>query len=63
MSAHDSLPEECRQKWSFKPDYPKWSRRHNSEPRKALAIKIGLGRKPAPPPAPKPKRTGTKAVR
>lgn len=49
-------PEQYREKWSLPSDYPMVASSY-SEQRKALAQKIGLGRKPAQPaPAPRPGR-------
>jgi predicted transcriptional regulator len=49
MSDHGLTPEQYRARWGLKPDYPMVAPAY-AETRKALAIKLGLGRKPAPPP-------------
>ena len=60
MSDHAMTPAEYRAKWGLRPDYPMVASAY-AEMRKAMAIKIGLGRKPVlQPPAPKPKRPRSK---
>jgi predicted transcriptional regulator len=47
LSTHGLTPEEYRARYSLKPDYPMVAETY-SEARRAMAKKIGLGRKPAP---------------
>ncbi|MDO6413556.1 MucR family transcriptional regulator [Sphingomonas sp. BIUV-7] len=59
LSNHGHTPESYRQAFGLPFDYPMTAPNY-SEQRRALAHKIGLGRKPAPAPAPTEKRrTGT----
>jgi predicted transcriptional regulator len=58
MTDHGMTPEEYRERWGLRPDYPMVAPNYSAQ-RQILAKQIGLGRKPAPPPAapePKPKR-------
>jgi predicted transcriptional regulator len=63
LSTHSLTPEEYRQRYNLKPDYPMVAPAY-SEQRRAMAHKIGLGAKgrqarataAAPEPAAKPKR-------
>jgi predicted transcriptional regulator len=56
MTEHGMMtPEEYRERWGFKSDYPTVTPNYSAQ-RQTLAKQIGLGRKPAPPPAPEPKR-------
>jgi predicted transcriptional regulator len=63
LSSNGLTPEEYRARYNLKPDYPMVAPAY-SEARRAMAKKIGLGRKPktpeaeaeAPPPAPTPRR-------
>jgi predicted transcriptional regulator len=48
-------PEEYRERWGLKPDYPMVAPNYSAQ-RRTLAKQLGLGRKPAPPPAPEPKQ-------
>ena len=57
MTAYGMTPEEYRQRWGLKHDYPMVAPNYAAK-RQELAKKIGLGRKRpvvAPEPAPKPK--------
>ncbi len=62
-TAYGMTPEEYRAKWGLPYDYPMVAPSY-SETRKALAVKIGLGRKPKVAPAAKApaKRTRKKAA-
>ena len=51
LSTNGLTPEEYRARYNLKPDYPMVAPAY-SEPRRAMAKKIGLGRKPASPTAP-----------
>ena len=56
MTHYQMTPDQYRTKWKLPVDYPMVAPNY-ADQRKALAIKIGLGRKPkivAPPPAPAP---------
>jgi predicted transcriptional regulator len=55
LSLHGLTPEQYRERYKLKPDYPIVAESY-SEQRRALAHKIGLGRKDAPP-TPSPKAT------
>jgi predicted transcriptional regulator len=55
MTSYDMTPEQYREKWGLKPDYPMVAPAY-ARKRKELALAIGLGRKPSEPP-PKPKRS------
>ena len=58
MTDHGMTPEEYRERWGLKPDYPMVAPNYSVQ-RQALAKQIGLGRKPAPSapePQPIPKR-------
>ncbi|MCH4894955.1 transcriptional regulator [Sphingomonas sp. SFZ2018-12] len=56
LSTHGLTPDEYRARYNLKPDYPMVAPAY-SEARRAMAKKIGLGRKPAAPAeAPKPRR-------
>ncbi len=56
----DMTPEEYRQRWGLKDDYPMVAPAY-AETRSALAKKIGLGRKPEPEkPAKAPRKRATK---
>ncbi len=55
MTSYDMTPEQYRDKWGLKPDYPMVAPAY-ARKRKELALAIGLGRKPSEPP-PKPKRS------
>ena len=64
LSSHGMTPEQYRERYNLKPDYPMVARTY-SEARRAMAQKIGLGRKrrnaPAAEPAAKtPARRGRK---
>jgi predicted transcriptional regulator len=54
MSDHGMTPEEYRERWGLKRDYPMVAPNYSAQ-RQTHAKQIGLGRKPAPPPAPEPK--------
>lgn len=66
LSRHGLTPEQYRERYKLKSDYPMVSESY-SEERRAMALKIGLGSKgrggerPAPAPAEKPKRSGRAA--
>ena len=45
LATHGMTPEEYRERYSLKPDYPMVAETY-SESRRAMAKKIGLGRKP-----------------
>ena len=45
LSTHGMTPEEYRERYNLKPDYPMVAESY-SESRRAMAKKIGLGRKP-----------------
>ena len=45
LSTHGLTPEQYRERYNLKPDYPMVSPSY-SETRRAMAKKIGLGRKP-----------------
>jgi predicted transcriptional regulator len=66
MSSYGMTPEDYRRKWNLPADYPMVAPKY-AEQRRALAKKIGLGRKPkaaaeaAPAPAPAPARRGRAA--
>ena len=55
MTSYDMTPEQYREKWGLRPDYPMVAPAY-ARKRKELALAIGLGRKPSEPP-PKPKRS------
>lgn len=46
LANHGLTPEDYRQRYGLKPDYPMVAPAY-AEQRRALAVKIGLGRKPA----------------
>ena len=45
LATHGMTPAECRERYGLKPDYPMVAENY-SESRRAMAKKIGLGRKP-----------------
>lgn len=45
QSNHDTTPEEYRERWNLRPDYPMVAPAY-AEQRSTLAKKLGLGRKP-----------------
>ena len=47
LATHGLTPEEYRERYGLKPDYPMVAESY-SESRRAMAKKIGLGRKPGP---------------
>ena len=47
LSGHGLTPEQYRERYNLKPDYPMVAEAY-SESRRAMAKKIGLGRKPGP---------------
>ena len=47
LATHGMTPAEYRERYSLKPDYPMVAENY-SESRRAMAKKIGLGRKPGP---------------
>jgi len=51
MTHYQLTPDDYRKKWGLASDYPMVAPNY-AEQRKALALKIGLGRKPAAQPAP-----------
>ena len=51
LSGHGLTPEQYRERYNLKPDYPMVAEAY-SEARRAMAKKIGLGRKPGPHAAP-----------
>jgi predicted transcriptional regulator len=53
MTDHGMTPEEYRERWGLKRDYPMVAPNYSAQ-RQVLARQIGLGRKPAPPPPPAP---------
>lgn len=53
MTHYQMTPADYRAKWGLPADYPMVAPNY-AEQRKALAVKIGLGRKPAAQPAKKP---------
>jgi predicted transcriptional regulator len=62
LATHGLTPEEYRERYGLKPDYPMVAESY-SESRRAMAKKIGLGRKPGPrnataTPAPRKTRKG-----
>jgi predicted transcriptional regulator len=65
LATHGMTPAEYRERYGLKPDYPMVAENY-SESRRAMAKKIGLGRKPgarstdaAPAPAPTPRKRKT----
>ena len=60
LSTHGLTPEQYRERYSLKKDYPMVAPSY-SETRKALAQKIGLGRKPSAAPVAAPKKASAKA--
>ncbi len=67
LATHGLTPDDYRARYNLKADYPMVAESY-SESRRAMAKKIGLGRKPgtkvAPPaPAPAPKTRGGKAAK
>lgn len=64
LATHGLTPEEYRERYGLKPDYPMVAETY-SESRRAMAKKIGLGRKPgakAAPPKPKNARSAKDAA-
>ncbi len=69
LAGHGLTPDQYRQRYGLKPDYPMVAPAY-AEVRRAMAKKIGLGRKPrtdapsteAPAPAAKPSKRGRKPV-
>ena len=59
MTHYQLTPAEYRTKWNLPADYPMVAPNY-AEPRKALALKIGLGRKPRSAAAAEPARRGRK---
>lgn len=60
LSTNGLTPDEYRARYNLKPDYPMVAPAY-SEARRAMAKKIGLGRKPAsPPPSPAPEAAAPK---
>jgi predicted transcriptional regulator len=57
---YNMTPEQYREKWNLPADYPMVAPNYAAT-RKALALKIGLGRKPKAAPAPAPVKRGRKA--
>jgi predicted transcriptional regulator len=56
MNEHGLTPQEYRERWGLKPDYPMVAPNYSAQ-RRTLAKQLGLGRKPAPPPlAPEPEK-------
>jgi predicted transcriptional regulator len=55
MNEHGLTPQEYRERWGLKPDYPMVAPSYSAQ-RRTLAKQLGLGRKPAPPAAPEPKQ-------
>lgn len=49
---HGMTPEEYRAKWKLPPDYPMVAPAY-AETRRAMAVRIGLGRKPGQKPSPR----------
>ena len=47
LATHGMTPAEYRERYGLKPDYPMVAENY-SESRRAMAKKIGLGRKPGP---------------
>lgn len=63
LSTHGLTPDEYRARYNLKPDHPMVAPAY-SEARRAMAKKIGLGRKPAsPPPSPAPEAAAPKPRR
>lgn len=62
MTAYQMTPEQYRAKWNLPADYPMVAPNY-AEQRRALAHKIGLGRKPGQTVAKKPAATPAKAGR
>ncbi len=69
LATHGMTPAEYRERYGLKPDYPMVAENY-SESRRAMAKKIGLGRKPGPrktdgaatPPAARKRKTETAAA-
>lgn len=60
LSTNGLTPDEYRARYNLKPDYPMVAPAY-SEARRAMAKKVGLGRKPAsPPPSPAPEAAAPK---
>jgi predicted transcriptional regulator len=60
MTHYQLTPDQYRAKWNLPADYPMVAPNYAAT-RKALALKIGLGRKPKAAPAPAPVKRGRKA--
>ncbi|SDB99700.1 transcriptional regulator, MucR family [Sphingomonas sp. YR710] len=60
MTHYQLTPDQYRTKWNLPADYPMVAPNYAAT-RKALALKIGLGRKPKASPAPVPAKRGRKA--
>lgn len=60
MTSYQMTPADYRAKWNLPADYPMVAPNYAAQ-RKALALKIGLGRKPKATPAPAPKGRRAKA--
>ena len=61
IGRHGLTPKEYRQRYGLKDDYPMVAPAY-AEQRKALALKIGLGKKPTAEPAPKKARAKRNAA-
>ena len=60
MTHYQLTPDQYRTKWNLPADYPMVAPNYAAT-RKALALKIGLGRKPKAAPVPAPVKRGRKA--